>query len=255
MAEGPDVPVQLEICVDTVDGAVAAERGGAHRIELCTGLEMGGLTPSVGLLDATREVCSLPLMVLVRPRPGDFLYSRAEHEVMLRDIERIKAGGAAGVVVGVLRRNGRVDVERLADLVAAAAPLPITFHRAFDMSRDPRESLADLMEQNIARVLTSGQRASAAEGVPVLADLVRRAAGQLSILPGGGIRPHNIAEIVRRTRVHEVHASARELHESAMEFRNEKCHLGSDSEGREYARRVTSSEQVRSMVQQLQGAR
>ena len=166
---------RLEVCIDSADGAAAAEAGGAGAVELCAALVEGGITPSLGLVRATRAACDIELNVMVRPRGGDFVYDRRELEAMHHDVAAFREAGADGVVLGVLRPDGTVDEERVADLVAAARPLRVTFHRAFDMTRDPRAALETLIELGVDRVLSSGQEASAPAGVRLLTELVEQA--------------------------------------------------------------------------------
>src|ERR1041385_3397234 len=194
----------VEACVDSVTGALAAVAGGAGRLELCTGLVEGGLTPSAGLVAAARERIAVPIHVLIRPRGGDFLYDADERTVMLRDIAGAKRLGVAGVVLGALDAGGRVDAERTRPMIDAARPLAVTFHRAFDLARDPAEALDALMALGIERVLTSGQAGTAEAGIPVIAAMVARSAGRIVILAGGGINKDNAARIVRETGVGEI---------------------------------------------------
>jgi copper homeostasis protein len=200
------VSILLEACVDTVDSAVAAESAGAGRVELCAGLVEGGTTPSAGLIAEVRERTSLPVFVMVRPRGGDFVYGAPDRAVMLRDVAAARAAGAHGIVSGALRRDGAIDEGLTGALVEAAAPLPFTFHRAFDLTPDLSAALDALCAQGVARVLTSGGAERALAGADRIAALVRQSAGRLAILAGGGVRARHAAELVRRTGVGEVHA-------------------------------------------------
>jgi copper homeostasis protein len=197
----------LEICAESVDCAVAAERANAHRIELCTDLASGGITPSAGLMQAARKHLRLPIHVLIRPRLGNFIYSEGELEIMQNDIGVAKQLGMDGIVVGVLNTKSRVDVDCMRELVALACPLPVTFHRAFDRCRDWEEALEAVIETGAQRILTSGRQARAADGIGSLARLVKAAQGRITIMPGGGINATNVMKIVRATSVREVHAS------------------------------------------------
>lgn len=198
----------LEVCVDSLDGCLAAAEGGANRVELCAALSEGGLTPSAGTIEAARAACALPIMVMIRPRGGDFVYSALEIDAMRRDIGVAKELGAHGVVLGALRPGGTVDEERTRELVAIARPMFVTFHRAFDETRDPFEALETLVRIGLDRVLTSGQAASVVGGLDRLAALVRAARGRIVVMPGGGVRESNVRELVARTGAHEVHSSA-----------------------------------------------
>ncbi len=210
---------QLEVAANSVASALAAQAGGAARVELCTALELGGLTPSQAQIGMARERLEIPLYVLIRPRAGDFLYSDIECEVMLRDIEECVAQGCDGVVLGVLDAAGDVDLPRCRALVAAAGRLGVTFHRAFDLSRDPLQALGDLIELGCERVLSSGARSSALEGASLLRALVERAAGRIAVMPGAGVTAHNVAELARLTGAREFHASAKRELASGMQHR------------------------------------
>jgi len=216
----------FEIVIDSVEGAVAAQAAGAQRVELCQALVEGGLTPSLGLLQVVRQRVSLGVMVMVRPRGGDFCYTEAEFAVMQQDIAAAKAAGADGIVLGLLLPDGRVDVERARALVARARPLPVTFHRAFDMTRDAGEALEALCDLGIERVLTSGQHATALEGKELIARLVQQAGERITILAGGGVSAENVAEIVSSTGVREVHFGGSKQVDSPMTFRNTHCAMG-----------------------------
>jgi copper homeostasis protein len=245
--------VLVEACVDSVASAVAAVEGGAARLELCAGLVEGGLTPSAGMQALVRELVPVPIHVLIRPRGGDFLYDDGEMAVMLRDIADALRLGAGGVVLGVLNGDGRVDIERTRALIVAARPMSVTFHRAFDLSRDPAEALDALIALGVERVLTSGQAATAEEGMPVIARVVRQAAGRIAVLAGGGIDERNAARIVRETGVREVHVRGSRLVESAMTFRRAGVFMGKRHEPDEYRRVETVASRVRAVVASLTG--
>jgi copper homeostasis protein len=198
--------VLVEISVEDLERAVQAERGGASRIELCGSLDVGGVTPDAELMRAVRVRVRVPIFAMVRPRGGDFVYSAAEFEEMKGAIRIAREEGMDGVVLGLLRRDGTVDVERTEQLVRAAAPLPVTFHRAFDESADLFAALEDVIATGAARLLTSGGASTAPEAVARIAELVRRAGAKLIILPGSGITAGNVAEIATATGAKEVHA-------------------------------------------------
>jgi copper homeostasis protein len=197
----------LEVCVESVDYAVAAERGGAHRIELCSDLSSGGVTPSAGLMQTTRRHVHLPIHALIRPRAGDFCYSERELEIMRDDICAAKQCGMDGVVLGMLTKSARVDIERTKALVELAKPLPVTFHRAFDAAKNLEVSLEEVIQTGASRLLTSGGEARALDALPILARLVQAARGRILLMPCGGIRSDNIARIVRATQAQEFHSS------------------------------------------------
>lgn len=199
--------VLLEVAVDSVASAVAAEQGGAHRIELSGSLNYGGITPSAGLIAMARKRIALPLHVLVRPRPGDFCYTPDEFEVVKRDILLAKQLGANGVAIGVLTPECLVDVARSRELVELARPMSVTFHRAFDLTADLPATLAHVVSTGAERILTSGGGDSAEHGSTMLARLVAAAAGRITILACGHIREHNVAALIQATGAREVHAN------------------------------------------------
>jgi copper homeostasis protein len=208
----------LEIAANSVASALAAQEGGAGRVELCTALELGGLTPSSAQIELARERLTIPLYVLIRPRAGDFLYSDLECETMLRDIEACAAAGCDGVVLGVLDADGEVDMPRCRSLISSAGPMGVTFHRAFDLTRDPPSSLNDLIELGCERVLTSGAQASALEGAALIRQLVELSAGRIIVMPGAGVAAANIGTLREITGASEFHASAKQQHASAMQW-------------------------------------
>ncbi|MEA5124511.1 copper homeostasis protein CutC [Xanthomonas floridensis] len=199
----------LEVAADSVASALAAQAGGAMRVELCGGLDGGGLTPSFGTLAVVRARLQIPLYVLIRPRVGDFVFSADEVEAMRRDVQQCVALGCDGVVLGALDRHGQVDMDTMRVLIEAAGPLGVTFHRAIDVSAEPARALEDAIALGCERVLTSGARASAIAGVDVIAALVQQAAGRIGIMPGAGVSEHNVASLRARTGACEFHASAR----------------------------------------------
>ena len=245
--------VLVEACVDSVTGALAAVEGGARRLELCAGLLEGGLTPSAGLLETVRLHVAETIYVLIRPRGGDFLYDTEEMNVMLRDIRDAKRRGAHGVVLGVLSADGRVDSNRTRMLMDAARPLDVTFHRAFDLTRDPAEALDALIALGVDRVLTSGQAATAEAGIPELARMVKQAAGRIAVLAGGGINEQNAARIVRETGVGQIHVRGSRATGSAMTFRRAGVFLGKQAAPDEYHRVATDAARVSAIVAAVNG--
>lgn len=195
----------IEVCVDSVASALAAERGGAQRIELCSDLLEGGVTPSLGLLGIVRSRLSIGVHVIIRPRPGDFCYSDPELESMQRDIEFAKREGAHGVVFGVLTSDGHVDTERTRRLVEIARPLSVTFHRAFDVSANLFQALEDICATGADRILTSGGEQDCLQGAETIAKLVQSARGRTVIMAGGGIGIQNAPTIIAHTGVREIH--------------------------------------------------
>lgn len=224
----------FEVCVDSIDSALAAERGGADRIELCSDLLEGGLTPSYGVLKVARERLRIAVMTMVRPRGGDFCYAEAEFAAMVHDVRMAKDAGANGVVFGILTPDGDVDVERTQRLIEEARPLAVTFHRAFDMTRDPFAALDTLVGLGVDRVLTSGQEPSVLEGLDLIAELFARAGGRIIIVPGGGITDRNIARIRARVPATEMHFAGAEPVEGRMRFRNPRVFMGGTLRPPEY---------------------
>ncbi|WP_263350624.1 copper homeostasis protein CutC [Acidicapsa acidisoli] len=197
----------FELCADSLEAARAAQAGGADRLELCEDLPVGGVTPRKSLLRAVLDEVSIPVHVLVRPRGGDFVYTSAEFQRMRDEIEHAKAAGAAGVVIGVLRPDGRVDVERTRELALLARPMKVTFHRAFDESNDLEPALEDVILTGADCLLTSGGAPNVREGADRIGRLMRQAAGRIEIMAGGGLRLASMAEVVRRSRVTKLHGS------------------------------------------------
>jgi copper homeostasis protein len=203
--------VLLEVCVASVDDALAAVRGGADRLEVNAALALGGLTPSAGLFAEVRNLVQVPVIAMVRPRPGGFAYSDADFRVMLRDAEALLEAGADGLAFGVLTPSGEVDADRCRRLRNLCQDRAAVFHRAFDVTLDPFAALETLVDLGVARVMTSGQEATAYNGVPLIADLIRHSAGRIEVLPAGGINRFTAADVVARTGCDQVHASLRHL--------------------------------------------
>ena len=241
----------VEACVDAVDAALEAQRGGAGRIELCGELLQGGVTPSAGLIGAVWERAEVPVFVLIRPRPGDFLYDDDELDVMLRDIEMARSLDVDGIVLGALTPDGDIDIGTVHALIEAAGDMEVTFHRAFDFVRDQEVALEALIELGVDRVLTSGGAATALEGAPVLARLVMQARGEITILAGGSITASNVAEVVRQSRVREVHVRAARRRESGMTHRRGAVTLARPQLSDDYERMVTSAEEMSRVLEAL----
>ena len=239
-------PVLIEVCIDSVASALAAERGGAQRVELCSDLLEGGVTPSSGLLGVVRGSVSIAVYPIIRPRPGDFCYSDQEFDTMCRDIEVARSEGADGVVVGILNTNGHVDVERTRQLVELARPLSVTFHRAFDMSADLLRSLEDVCTTGADRILTSGGEQECVQGIDKVAHLVTASRGRVKIMAGGRIGINNAAKIIERTGVSEIHVGLASSVTSPMFHRNPRLSLGK-ALGNEYQRTQVLEESVRKL--------
>lgn len=255
----------LEVCTGSITSVLHAAEGGAGRIELCSGLDEGGLTPSIGLIQAAMQVEGIKKHVLIRPRGGDFLYTEGDLDIMVDDILAARRAGVDGVVVGALTADGDVDVEACHRFLDAARgeyvdfaegdldeayflpPVSVTFHRAFDLCRDPFAALETLVALGFDRILTSGQAATAAEGVPLLRQLVERAADRIVIMPGCGVNAQNAPLILEATGATEIHASARAAWPSQMRFRHQGVSMGKPGSD-EYATKETDVETVRQIV-------
>lgn len=242
-------PVSLEVCANSVTSALAAQEGGAVRVELCENLKEGGTTPSYGQILQARRMLHIKLYVLIRPRGGDFLYTHLEYNIMLADIRYCIEAGCDGIVIGILNADGTVDKERCLEMVRLARQwgLGVTFHRAFDMCADQFQALEDIIEMGCERILTSGGKTTAIEGAIVINHLVEKANGRISIMPGSGVSEVNVADLVHFTGVTEVHSSARVHVPSKMKYKNESI-LMSNEPGDEYSMDVTSVKRVKELV-------
>lgn len=243
-----NTPIQIEVCANSLESALAAEASGAARVELCSALIEGGLTPSPAAIELARERLRIGLHVLIRPRGGDFCYNDLEFAVMQRDIEFCRRAGADGVVIGVLQPDGSVDRTRARELIAAARPMVVTFHRAFDMAADAFQALEDVIALGVERLLTSGQRGSAMAGKELIAELVRRAGKRLIVMPGAGINDGNLCELIAVTGAREYHLSGQKKIGSRMVFRNPHVFMGVPGLP-EYEIGVTDAEIIRRVVQ------
>ena len=220
----------IEICANSAQSCVEAEKGGAKRVELCAGIPEGGTTPSYGEIRMAQALTSeIDINVIIRPRGGDFLYTPAEIDAMLLDIELCKQLNVHGVVFGCLTKEGDIDVALMRQLIKKAKPLSVTCHRAFDVCRNPFVSLEQLIDLGCDRILTSGQQENAVKGIPLIAKLVEQSDGRIVIMPGCGVREDNIALIERETGATEFHTSARRIIHSQMKFRNVNVSMGSNS--------------------------
>jgi copper homeostasis protein len=238
----------IEVCVEGIDGLIAAEAAGADRVELCASLVEGGITPSMGTVREALKLGTIPFHVIVRPRGGDFLYSEAEFASMLADVAALRDLGVAGVVVGCLTADGEIDEPKMRSLVEAAGPLAVTCHRAFDMTRDPRAALEALIRAGVHRVLTSGQRDTALEGLDLLAALVKQAGDRIIILGCGALTPDNIGAVRAGAGLRELHFAALKDVQSAMRFRNPHVGMGGTDLDREYRNTVTDGAEVKATI-------
>lgn len=241
---------RLEVCCADAESVIAAINGGADRIELCCALSEGGVTPSEGLIKFAVKRSPIPVNVLIRPRGGDFVYLPEEIDVMVSDIHTAGRLGANGVVIGSLTESGDIDIEQCGRMIDAAHShnLSVTFHRAFDLCRDPYSSLESIIFLGADRLLTSGQAPTALEGARLIAELVSSAAGRLIIMPGAGINAGNVAELIAKTNASEVHASASRIVNSRMSYRNPAVSMGGDPATDDYSRKTTSAVKVKELV-------
>jgi copper homeostasis protein len=238
----------VEVCVDSIDGVAAAKAAGAQRVELCADLLEGGITPSAGMIRQARTISGIGLQVMIRPRGGDFLFDDDEFAVMEADIDMAKAEGADGVVIGLLNANATIDRKRTKRLIDRARPMAVTFHRAFDMTGDPMAALEVLVSLGVERLLTSGQEATVLEGLPLLAELMRRAGDRIVIMPGGGITARNAERIVAALNPKEMHFAALEAVTSAMKNRRSHVYMGGELRPPEYDRLATSGATIRAIM-------
>ena len=234
----------LEACVNSAISAIEAQRGGADRVELCENMGDGGCTPSAGTILHAVKHLTIPVFVMIRPRGADFFYSNAEFEIMKEDVARAKEYGAAGVVFGILRPDGTIDSERMTGLVQLARPMGVTCHRAFDMTRDPFEALDALIAMGIDRVLTSGQSDSALFGAPLIRELITYSAGRITVMPGHGIKEHNLEQAINATGASEFHMYLTRQEKSKMQFVRDDVKMGRPDLS-EYDHTIIDAERIR----------
>jgi copper homeostasis protein len=246
--------ILLEVCANSVTSALAAQDGGAVRAELCENLYEGGTTPSHGEIVLARKLLHIKLYALIRPRGGDFLYTDLEYDIMTADVKYSIDAGCDGIVMGILNADGSVDKKRCGKVVQMARNwgLGVTFHRAFDMCADMYQALEDIIELGCERILTSGGKTTAIEGSHVIADLIKQAAGRITVMPGSGINENNVADLVQFTAATEIHASARMRMQSKMNYKNDHIIMG-DNYGDEYIYEMTDTERVKNILKLANG--
>lgn len=250
--------MEVEICCGDIESVISAKKGGARRIELCSALSEGGVTPSSSLIKKAVDSEIEEINVLIRPRGGDFLYSKEELDLILRDIESAIELGATGIVIGALTPEGDIDLNAMKSMVKTVKQkseltgrkINLTFHRAFDMARNPEKAFQDIISLGFDCLLTSGQAKTVEEGIPLLKKLVELSEGKITIMAGSGVKPSNVAKIIRETGVSAIHSSASELKNSQMKFIQENVSMGKDSE--EYRHSETSPEIVRNLIDIIQ---
>ncbi len=237
----------IEIATSDFSTTKSAVEGGADRIELCANLAEGGTTPSYGTIKQCREAFTVSLYPIIRPRGGDFLYTKEEFEIMLQDVKLCQQLGCEGIVIGLLNMDGTIDVVRTAALVEAAYPLGVTFHRAFDRCKNPFEAMEQLIEIGCERILTSGQQPSVADGIELVAELNKKAGERIIIMPGSSVRKENIKMLAEKTGCEEFHSSLREKETSKMGF----VHNAFKDSGESYANNAISPDEVRALRNSL----
>ncbi|MBI9055002.1 MAG: copper homeostasis protein CutC [Bacteroidales bacterium] len=243
--------LKLEVCANSVESAIMAQKGGAHRVELCDNIYEGGTTPSYGSILIARETLNIDLNIIIRPRGGDFYYSDLEFEIMKKDVEFAKQVGVDGVVIGLLNTDGNIDKKRTAELVKLANPMSVTFHRAFDVCNDPFQALEDIINCGCNRILTSGQKNKAFDGIVLIRTLVEKANDRIIIMSGSGINEDNISEIHHKTDANEFHASLRNPKENGMVFRKKEIEMSSIPNISEFEKLVTDPKRVKKIIKIL----
>lgn len=238
----------IEICATNIQSAIAAQQGGAKRIELCDNLYEGGTTPSYAAIKLVLEKLDIQVNIMIRPRGSDFCYDNDEFEIMKEDIRMCKQLGVNGVVFGILLPNGNIDITRTKQLVELARPLSVTFHRAFDVTPDPQKALEDIISSGVDRLLTAGQQNKAPDGTELIAELVKQADGRIVIMPGSGLNENNIIEFRKKTGATEFHMTGRMPVESKMVFRKDGIYMGGLPQIPEFKIYITDSEKIRKVV-------
>lgn len=244
-----------EVVVYNIESALKAQEGGADRIELCDNPAEGGTTPSPGLVEVVRQNVSMDVYVMIRPRGGDFCYSRYEFHAMKRDIFQFQKLGVDGFVFGILKPDGTLDKERCQELIERAKPLKCTCHRAFDMTRDPFEALDDCIEVGFERILTAGQKPKAPEGVELIRQLVESAGDRIKIMPGSGVNEDTVKVVVSKTGAREIHFSATAERHSPMIFKNESIAAMGEQGSSEFVLRTVDPARVRKMRELAESVR
>lgn len=239
---------KLEICCYSVESALLAAKCGADRIELCQNYTEGGTTPSFGSIRTALAHLQIPLNVMVRPRGGDFLYSSIEFEIMKQEVQQLKTMGANGVVVGFLQADGQIDLKRTQEMIDLAGDMEVTFHRAFDMCRDPMLALEQLIELGVTRILTSGAKVNVVEGMNMLTQLIEKADQRIIVMPGCGLTPDNLSELLHRTQAMEVHSASKTFISSRMTYVNPDVSMGRVTEVEEYQTISVDEDRIRAMV-------
>lgn len=243
--------INIEVCIDSVESAIIAQNAGAHRVELCDNLLEGGTTPSSATIEFVRKAIKIDLNVIIRPRGGDFLYSKTELEIIKKDIHNAKMLGADGLVFGVLTSDGNIDVAACKSLIEMARPMSVTFHRAFDVCKNPFQALEILIDLGFDRLLTSGQKNKAEEGIELIAELVKLADNKIIIMPGSGINELNFSSLMEKSKAKEFHVSCRSEVESKMEYRKEDVKMGAALNYNEFVRKVSDLDKLKLIISKI----
>ena len=242
----------IEVSAYSVQWAIDAQKAGAQRVELCDNIYEGGTTPSIASIELARKHLDIELYVIIRPRGGDFLYSDIEFETMKRDIEHAKAAGVDGLVFGLLNKDGSVDIDRTKELVELSKPLKVTFHRAFDVAKEPFTALEDIVACGCHRILTSGQKDKAIDGLPLLAQLVKKAGNRISIMPGSGIDENNILELKNKSKAFEFHLSGKKTIQTKMDYINKDVNFNAIQKSSIPEHAALNIEKVREIIKKLE---
>ncbi len=242
---------KLEICCYSVESAINAEKFGADRIELCDNYSEGGTTPSYATIQYSVKKLKIPVNVIIRPRGGDFLYSDVEYKIIKQDVLATKELNANGIVIGFLTSFGEIDIEKTKEIIELAKPLEVTFHRAFDMCKDPLKALVQLKNIGITRILTSGAKNTAIEGIDLLTKLVKKAENKIIIMPGSGVNERNMNELIQKTKAIEYHSSAKTFDNSKMNYFNQDISMGGIDTVNEFSKIAIDQGIVKKMVEIL----
>ncbi|MDO6543726.1 copper homeostasis protein CutC [Photobacterium sanguinicancri] len=243
--------MQIEVCIDNLESLHYAQQGGANRIELCSSLALGGLTPSAGFMHLAARHATIPVYAMIRPRQGDFLFSSDDVEIMLADIYAAKQAKLAGIVIGTLTSSGHVDKEIVSSLMKEASGMGVTFHRAIDQCADPFAALDAVMQAGCERVLTSGLAPSAPEGIAMIKRMVEHCGNHLSIMPGAGVTANNALSIIQQTGVREIHLSGKSTRPSLMQHIDPSAHMGNANVD-DFAIPITSAKKISAVVEKIQ---
>ncbi len=243
---------ELEICAGNIQSVIAADKGGADRVELCDNLIEGGTTPSLGTISLAKDLSEIDVFPIIRPRGGDFVYDDVEQEIMLRDVKIAVEHGADGIVIGALKSDGNINYDLCCKLIEVAKGIPITFHRAFDHCRNPFDALDILLKMGVKRLLTSGQQNTAIEGADLIAELQHRAGKQLVVMAGSGVDENNINELATKTHVKAFHASLRCVYKQETVFSRNEVRFNGTKDLKENQLMVSSLERIKRVIKKLE---